>query len=377
MNKKKILQILPADDIGIGLIRKEISLSLPASEYEVTLVFLTGSLQSELNDNEKSILFSFTKSEIKGPSFKVLRKLYIFLKKENFDVVITHRFKAFQLIQKLNKIIKIPRCISVTHGFGDFKRFSRRISLYLYTDDKWLFVGVSESVSSYLKSLNNGAISKQVITINNAINCAAKIPRILSTISSRQQLSIPSDAFVFGTVGRLVSSKGQYDLLQAFHLIHHTIPNSMLIIIGEGPNENKLKQYIHDHNLHKSIFLLGSVPEAYRYIRAFDTFILPSHKEGFGLVLVEAMAAKLPIIATNTGGISAVVGEHGKLVPPQNIKLLAEAMKHYSELDNDERATIGNNLHLRLLKYFDINLFHEKYRALIGSSIKESLIESG
>ena len=100
---------------------------------------------------------------------------------------------------------------------------------------------------------------------------------------------------------------------------------------------------------------------------AFDSFILPSHKEGFGLVLIEAMAARLPIIATDTGGIPNVLGSEGSLVPVSDIDALASAMKAHKEMGAEQLDQIAERLHRRLLSHFDIKTFRDKYRSLVYS----------
>ena len=363
--RTRVLQLLYAENPGISQIQKEIAASLPETEFEVVTAFLTGTAPVNQDSTRKYLYFNFPKKETRGLGLKVLIHLYQFLKKEHFDVIITHRFKPLHFIFKLNKIIKTPHCIAVIHSFSEFQRSYRRFVLRLYADSRWHFVGVSTPISNHMRNISNGIISKQVITINNAINCTETIQNILSQKQSRLELKLPENAFVFGTIGRLTRSKGQYDLLQAFHQIHLEIPNSILLIIGGGQDEDKLRNYVDAHKLQDHVVLTGTIPDAYRYEKAFDVFILPSHAEAFGISLLEAMAAKIPIIASDVGGIPAVLGKYGKLVPPQNIDSLASAMKEYALLDNNEYLAISNALHDRLLKHFDTTLFHKKYKALI------------
>lgn len=368
MTRTRVLQLLYAENPGISQVQKEITASLPEAEFEVVTAYLTGTTPTTQVNLRKSLYFNFSKKETRGLGLKVLIRLYQFLKKEKFDVIVTHRFKPLHFILKLNKIIKTPHCIAVIHSFSEFQRAYRRFVLRLYADSRWHFVGVSEPISEHMKNISNGIISKQVTTINNAINCTEIIQNILSQKQSRLELHLPENAFVFGTIGRLTRSKGQYDLLQAFHKIHVEIPNSILLIIGGGQDEDRLKTYVDVHKLQDHVALTGMVPNADRYAKAFNVFILPSHAEAFGISLLEAMAAKTPIIASDVGGIPSVLGEQGKLVEPKNIEALAYAMKEYAQLDNNEYLAIGNALHDRLLKYFDISLFHQKYRSLICSS---------
>jgi glycosyltransferase involved in cell wall biosynthesis len=367
MKKKRILQLLYSDDTSIGNVRREISRSFSKCETEITIAFLTGEQHTQYADNEQSLFLGFSRRSIKHQYPTVFFKLYTFLKQGNFDVILCHRSKTLSLIQKINKLLKIKQCIFIAHNFSEFKRRPRRLSLLLFSDHRWQYIGISEAISEHLKTLNNGCIAEQVFTIENAIDCDKTISQLYPKQAVRTTLKLPHDKFIFGSVGRITRSKGQYDLVQAFHLVHQVCPDSCLVLIGSGPDYDRINNYIDEHQLNDSVFLLGFLPDASRYMAAFDIFVLPSHKEGFGLVLIEAMAAKLPIIATNTGGIPNVLGSEGALVPVSDITALASSMTYHNELDAEQLSQTADRLHQRLLTHFNIHIFQEKYRSLVYS----------
>lgn len=368
MKQKRILQLLYSDDTSIGNVRREISRSFSECELEITVAFLTGEQQTKLTSNERSIFLNFSRESVKHQHPKIFFQLYTFLKQENFDVILCHRAKTLTLVHKINKLLKVKQCIFIAHNFSEFKQFSRRLSLLLFSDYRWQYIGISKAISTHLKSLNNGCIAEQVFTIENAIDCKKTISQLRSKQDVKMMFSLPDDKFIFGSVGRITRSKGQYDLVQAFHQLHKIYPDSCLAIVGSGPDTDHIINYLHEHQLNDSVFMLGFVTDAYQYMTAFDAFILPSHKEGFGLVLIEAMAAKLPIIATDTGGIPDVLGPEGTLVPVSDITALALAMESYRKLEPKQLSQIAERLQQRLFARFDINNFQEKYRALVYSS---------
>ena len=132
-----------------------------------------------------------------------------------------------------------------------------------------------------------------------------------------------------GCVAELTKNKGLTYLVDAIHLIQPPTAHFQLLIISDGEDRGTLQLQISRIGLRDKIFLLGFVPEAARYLKAFDIFVLPSVTEALGYVLIEAGHACLPVVATKVGGIPLIVkdGESGILVPPKNPETLAGALK--------------------------------------------------
>lgn len=145
--------------------------------------------------------------------------------------------------------------------------------------------------------------------------------------AARAALGLPPDAPVVGTVGRLVPQKG-HDLLVA--ALAHLPPDVHLAIIGEGERRDALLQQARTLGLDDRVHLAGWRPDAAALMAAFDLFALPSRWEGFGLVLLEAMAQSLPVVASRVSAIPEIVidGETGRMVPPDDVPALAVALSH-------------------------------------------------
>jgi len=136
---------------------------------------------------------------------------------------------------------------------------------------------------------------------------------------------------VVGTVANFYKSKGLNYLIEAFHILRsdfHYSRSDLLkfLIIGEGKERKKLESLIKKYNLENQVFLIGKVPDAQQYLKAFDVFVLPSLKEGFPWVIIEAMAAQSAIIATKVGAIPEIIENKldGLLIEPENSQKLAE-----------------------------------------------------
>ena len=149
----------------------------------------------------------------------------------------------------------------------------------------------------------------------------------------RAQFSIPEDSIVIGYVGRLVRDKGMIELVAAWRELKKEFPQLHMLMVGpfeEGdPVPGEVENVLRND---KRIHLAGHVPGgAEAYYAAMDILVLPSYREGFGNVLIEAAAMEIPTVATRVPGIMDAVadGETGILVPPYDADTLAEALREY------------------------------------------------
>ncbi|MEZ4086973.1 MAG: glycosyltransferase, partial [Candidatus Gracilibacteria bacterium] len=115
------------------------------------------------------------------------------------------------------------------------------------------------------------------------------------------------DDFIILTIAELHPRKGLNYLIEAFKTIQEQKPKTKLVIVGKGPQKAKLEKLIKKLELSDSVVLAGHQDDIPQILKSANLFVLPSVKEAFGLVLLEAMAAQLPIIATEVGGIPEIV----------------------------------------------------------------------
>lgn len=136
---------------------------------------------------------------------------------------------------------------------------------------------------------------------------------------------------VIGSVGRLRWEKGQETLIEAMATVIGTTPEAVLLVIGDGPDREMLRRKTENLGLNRNILFLGQKEpeEIYRLYGIMDIVVVPSVFEGFGIVAGEAMAAGLPVIASNVGGLREVVedGVTGCLIRPGDPGELADALR--------------------------------------------------
>jgi glycosyltransferase involved in cell wall biosynthesis len=142
---------------------------------------------------------------------------------------------------------------------------------------------------------------------------------------------------LLGVVGRLSPEKNVRGLIEALHLLNDK--NLGLVVLGAGPELPAIQRSIAEAGLTDRVLLGGYVANARDYLALLDVLVIPSLTEGLPMILLEAMAAKLPVISTRVGDIPAVLGELGVLVEPGDAKQLAAAIG----------ATVDGLAHVRVL----------------------------
>ncbi|PIZ74376.1 hypothetical protein COY07_00765 [Candidatus Peregrinibacteria bacterium CG_4_10_14_0_2_um_filter_43_11] len=158
----------------------------------------------------------------------------------------------------------------------------------------------------------------------NLVHNGIELNRFLDKMNGAQ-LPIPPGDTVITCIAEMHPRKGHRFLLDAFSELQKTIPDLHLMLVGTGPLEDELKKKYGDQ---PNIHFLGWREDVPEILKASDLFVLPSLKEAFGLVVVEAMASGVPVIATRAGGVPELVedGKSGLLVPPADSTALTSAI---------------------------------------------------
>lgn len=240
------------------------------------------------------------------------------------------------------------------------KDYPERIGLKLSNH----VVSNSEAGKDY--AIDRGVDSDKISVIPNGRD----IEQFSSAEPAEDILSIgPSDGKIVGTVGRLIERKGHQDLLTAWVNIKKEYDDVHLVIVGEGPERENLEERAQKLGIEDSVHLIGTRTDIPAVLAAFDIFVFPSHFEGLPGALIEAMAAGLPIVATDVDGNSELI-EHstsGLLVSVKEpIQLKEETMTLLS--NNDRCETYGNVVRQQALSNYSnkkvVTKFDQLYRQL-------------
>lgn len=169
---------------------------------------------------------------------------------------------------------------------------------------------------------------------------------------------------IIGTIANFYPAKGLEYLVRAAAIVQEE-SDAVFCVIGDGRERQKIERLIKEHRL-KNFFLLGQIENGYRYLPAFDIFVLPSVKEGFPWSLIEAMAAKLPVVATDVGAVKEIIrdGENGIVVSPKSPEQIYQKITELIKNDG-LRQKLGIAGHQTILLKFSSESMVKNIEALL------------
>lgn len=203
-------------------------------------------------------------------------------------------------------------------------------------------IGVSRPMVQALIDL--GASPDRAVLVQNGVDRGLFRPG--DRLAARRELDLPERARLIAFVGRLDPLKGVHELLASFEQLVATAdgaaPPAHLVFVGDGPARRALEQAAARLQVAGRVRIAGARPlaEVARYVTACDVLALPSYAEGTPNVVLEALAAARPVVATAVGGIPDVITPHrtGLLVPPRDVPALTSALREAFTHPWDERA---------------------------------------
>lgn len=192
--------------------------------------------------------------------------------------------------------------------------------------------------------------------------------------SKRETLGLPSDVPIVGTVGRLIERKGHHELVECWPSVLDAHPDAKLVLVGDGPEKEALMRRAERNSVRESVQFLGTRDDVPELLDAMDVFAFPSHYEGLPGALLEAMAARLPIVATPVDGNAELLreGVDGTFVPPKRPDALGEAVRTLLE-DQETANQLAANASERAHRQFTLDAmisdFEHLYRTLVEGQI--------
>ena len=363
MAKRVLLDLRNSYDSLRG-ISDEYLLALDPEQYRLITVLIRGAPPAGFVSGDMAgipadrVVFLEVPKKVLGWQFLAAWRLRRLCREERVEVIVAHRFKAHQVMGLLGMCYRRTAQFAVVHGLRHLSSGWRKLFVALCLRQV-RFVGVSDAVVADMSAeLGRGVMSPltrhvPVSALPNVIDVAAVRSNLLSKADAREQLGLGGDGYVIGHVGRLADSKDQVTLLRAFRVARRTIQNAHLVIIGDGRHRQVVAQAVKDLELTNHVTLAGWRDNAAQYMSAFDQFALTSVEEAFGLVLLEAMIAEVPIVTTDVGGIGEVVGDCCRLLAPGDVDSIAAEMVRLAGLSAAEVTRLGQKMADRAEQKFD------------------------
>jgi len=257
--------------------------------------------------------------------FKLVFSIREFIKKNRVDIIHCHGYKSnfYGLLASKGQVPSV----TTNHNW---LTAHWKLKTYCFLDSLWIrffdrIVAVSNEVKKDMLSYK--IPEEKIRVIDNGI-ALERFEKLVETKNMKNQLGFEEKIRIIGTIGSLVIEKGHIYLLEAARQILDGVKDLKFLIIGDGPLRKQLEEKSERLGIKKDVIFMGQRKDIPELLMAMDIFVLPSIKEGLPVVLLEAMAAKRPVIATRVGAIPKVIENKdiGILVEPKDIKGLRDAI---------------------------------------------------
>ncbi len=267
------------------------------------------------------------------------------------DIVHAGLYRAIQFCRLAKR--RIP-FILVTTPHYDLSRksyFLRLLDRALKDGDD-VSCAESQSTADFLLQKQKYAQNK-VRLVANGVDLQAFRPDHSLREDTRAELGFAAQEIIFTSVARLSKEKNHALLLQAFQLFYAKHPQSKLLLVGGGPEQENLRRQTQELGLDKAVIFAGEVSNVCKYLCAADVFVLPSCIESLPLALLEAVACGLPAIVSKVGDMPQVVchGENGFVFNGKDPILLAVLMTELAE-NTDLRQKMGRAARARVERFY-------------------------
>ena len=390
--RTKVLHVITRLDRG-GSAQNTLLTCLGLSDrYEMVLVHGL-SLESQMTDWEwQSVHRGIVKAKDRGvkvvPISSLVRKiapvqdlqaffsLWRLMLQERPDIVHTHTSKTGILGRWAAKMAGVPIIVHTPHGHVFYGHFGPLVSRFFLAIERLM-----ASITDRMVALSEGertdyirfSVSSpdKIVTIHSGVEIDRYMKAEVNVEEKRRSLGLNPNGLVVGTVGWLLPIKGPIHLLNAMAHIWRNHPEIRLVFVGKGELEGKLRAEASRMGVSERVTFLGWRDDIPEIMQILDIFVLPSLNEGMGRVLVEAMAAGRPVVASKVGGIPDLV-EHKKngfLVGPGDVNGTSLAIKRLL-IDREMRDEMGR-MGRAMAQNFTVKGMVEKIDALYSSLYQE------
>ena len=264
---------------------------------------------------------------------------------EEFDPHIIHGavFEGVTMASFAGYLGQVPHVIIEETGGTTWRSWKGDLLLAITAMLAERCVAVSPHIARYLSERSQLPTSK-IALITNGITLPEP-PDSEEVARYRDEIGLPEDALVIGSLGRMYDEVKRFsDILRAFAMIdpgNYSRP-VVLLLGGKGPDYDRLRQLARELGVEDRVFMPGYISQPARLYALMDLFVLMSASESFGLVVVEAMSASLPVITSDAGALPDIVdhGETGFVVPIGDTHALRDRMTQLLDAE-PQRLAIG------------------------------------
>jgi glycosyltransferase involved in cell wall biosynthesis len=356
-----------AERLLVDIVRR-----LDAGRFEslVCCIQAKGELAAELEAGGTRVL-CLERMRSRRFDFAAVRDLARLMRAERISLVHSHLYHANLYGRLAAALARVP-AIATVHNIYARSKLHRRLL------NRWLaristrVVAVSDEVRRDLLEVD-GLQTEKVVTVHNGIDLQ-RVATPLSREAARVRLDVPFDALLVGCLGRLEEQKGHTFLLQAFaQLASQPGPAAPLhlVLAGDGRRRKDLEAQAAALGIASRTRFLGARRDVAEVLRALDIYAMPSLWEGLPLALLEAMAAGVPVVASDVGGVAEVLGggEWGLLVPPGDAGALGAALGRLAG-EPGLRARLASTARQRVAARYGVDTMVARLAALYEDALR-------
>lgn len=371
MKTKALLVVTKSNFGGAQRYVFDLATNLPKDRFEVTVAFgpgpdgKPGRLAKLLAESGiRAILVPELARDVRlTDDFKAYRALVRLFRAEKPDVVHLNSSKAGGLGALAGRIAGIKKIVFTSHGlpFDEERNPLATLAIRIATWATLLLAHRTITVANdtFERAKRMPFVRRRVTLIHNGI----LTPNFLSQDEARRDMrtldpSIPEDSLWIGSIGELHPNK---DYATAIEMMTFLESDAHLVVVGDGELKEKLLANADEAGVGARIHFLGYIPEAARYLRAFDAFLLTSQKEGLPYVLLEAGYGYLPVVASDTAGVHDVILHNftGLLAKPGDTRAFSQAIEKVLG-DATLSRSLSDELLKRVQKSFSLEQMIEK-----------------
>jgi glycosyltransferase involved in cell wall biosynthesis len=362
----RVLQIIGALDFGgAEHVVANLATSLDPSRFDVSICCTRG--LGKLVDGLRTQGVDVVLAAPPSRRIRHLGPLYLrnALARLRPDVIHTHTLSPLSVVGPLAFMGLAPPWIHTFH-FGNYP-YTNRWNMTIervFAKAVTRLVAVSDAQRESIIT-HHGFDRTRITSIRNGVRANPHVDVTAARLLKRAELGLRPDETLVGTVAVLSEQKGITYLLQAVHEIVRVRPSIKVLIVGGGPLESELKRQVYELGLDSVVTFTGWRADVPEILTALDIFVMSSLWEAMPLALLEAMAARLPIVVTDVGDNRALVdgGSCAAIVPPRDASALASALLAFLAQPEQARA-LGERALARFREHFGIAAMAEAYASL-------------
>jgi len=355
------------------------------NHFEVIGVSSEGKELKEVEEKEgiKTISLNMSREITPLKDFVSLVKMIVLLLKEKPDIVHTHTPKAGIIGMLASWICRVPNRLHTVAGLPVMEATGNKKRLLLFIEKLTYFCATkvypnSKGLEEYI--LENNLTKKAKLKMigygsSNGINTKffCKSDEIINQSLKIKERYDLKDRFVFSFVGRIVKDKGINELISSFDKLNKEFENISLLLVGNyedtlDPISENSKDIVKEN---QNIIEAGYQSDIRPFLASSDCFVLPTYREGFPNVVLQASSMELPCIVTNINGCNEIIenNKNGLIVEPKNKDELYLAMRRFLD-DKDLAKTLAQNSRHNILEKYDRKQFFkyllEEYEEVIN-----------